>query len=299
MPAAAPTTAPRAPAPTTAPPAPATGAPPVPDAVAGLDDVTRRMVEQTLVPSPNVTALAGRRGSGFVDRLRPSASGLLADVAELFHLNSKLVRQLPDERFPDSQAAAIRDWFFATCGGVRDQDLTGAQTEVRLPHAGLPPGVAAGLAPFGPAGPLARLLYTVDLGVLLPDPAGSGALACRQPAGAGHLWVEHRLGPEARAALRATVPDPVTAPLLVEHPTFVLIGVPWRTMLFSGPRGYRRMLMDAGVLLNALGAAVLSQGLEPRPVFDFYDEELDELLGNDGVERSAVALLVARQPEGK
>src|SRR5690606_24231160 len=91
--------------------------------------------------------------------------------------------------------------------------------------------------------------------------------------------------------------DPQPAGLLEEHPTYLVVGVPWRAMLFDGPRGYRRMLMDAGVLLNALGAATQGAGRVPVPVFDFYDDEVDGLLGNDGVERSVVAMLVT-QPTG-
>jgi hypothetical protein len=92
------------------------------------------------------------------------------------------------------------------------------------------------------------------------------------------------------------VPGPAAELLQADHPVVVVTGVPWRSMLFSGARGYRRMLMDAGLLVNAVASGALGHGLSPRPIFDFYDDELDALLCNDGVERSVLALLVLVRP---
>ena len=288
----------------------------MPDTLPVLDEVTRRLLEQTLIPSPNVTALVDRQASTFVDRLRPEAAGLRADVAELFHANSKLSRHEAPTRFTDAEITAVKDWFFASCGQVREEDLTDAAGQVRLPHAELPPPLGALLAPFGPDGPLARLLYSVDLGLVMGGAPGGGARLCRQAPGADHLWVERHLGDATGLdatgldatgldatgqgatgleALRRAVPGPA-GDLVGGDPIAVVTGAPWRTMLFGGPRGYRRVLMEAGVLVNVVGSAAVSLGLEPRPIFDFYDDEVDLLLGNDGVERSVLALLVLRTP---
>jgi hypothetical protein len=271
----------------------------MPTAASGVDDVTRRLLEQTLIPSPNVTALVERKASGFVDRLRPEAAGGRADIAELFHVNSKLSRHLADIRFTDAEIAAVRNWYLASCGRVREEDLTSVAHQIRLPHTALPAPVHAVLSPFGPDGPLTPLLYGVDLGMILlggTTAAPYAGVVCRQAPGSDALWVEQQLGEPDLAALRRAVPGPAADLLVAPHPIFVVTAVPWRTMLFSGPRGYRRMLMDAGVLINALGSAAVGNGLSPRPILDFYDDELDELLGNDGVERSVLALLVLVPP---
>ncbi|GAA4710284.1 hypothetical protein [Phytohabitans rumicis] len=251
-----------------------------------LDDVTRRLLEQTLVPSPNVTALADRKASAFTERL--SAGD---DVAELFHVNTKLTRHQADRRFTDAEIAAVRNWYLETCGRVHEEDMAPAAAQARVPHAALPAPVASVLAPFGQDGPPARLLYAVDLSVLLPGGV------YRQLPGAGEVWLERRLSSADRDALRRAVPEPAARLLAGDDPVLLVTGVPWRMMLFNGPRGYRRTLMETGVLVNLLGALAAERGLDPRPVFDFYDDELDALLGHDGVEHSLLALLVLRRGE--
>src|SRR5688572_2751730 len=85
----------------------------------GLSTLLRRTLEQTLIPSPNVVELAPSKGSGFVNRLAPGHD----DVAETFHMNSRLSRQRPDIRLSAEERAAVRQWYFTTCGKYRDEDL--------------------------------------------------------------------------------------------------------------------------------------------------------------------------------
>ncbi|MEE1940883.1 hypothetical protein V1L54_15970 [Streptomyces sp. TRM 70361] len=251
-----------------------------------LGHLLRRTLEQTLIPSPNVVELAPGGSAGFVNRVAPAQD----DVAELFHLNSRLSRHRPDDRLTAAEREGVRRWFFTTCGRHRPEDFTGPSNEVRRPHAELPAPLGALCAPFGGSGPLTGLLYGCDLMVV------TGDALCRQQPGEDALWVERRLdgGP---AALAPAMPDPGPAEALRgARAALVLTGVPWRSMLGSGPRGYRHMLMDAGVLLDVVCGLARQAGYEALPVRDFYDDELDTLLHCDGLERSALAVVALRRP---
>lgn len=251
----------------------------------GVDHLLRRALEQTLLPSPNVVELAPGKMAGFVNRVCADQE----DVAELFHLNCRLSRHQPDRRLTDGERAGVRTWYFDTCGRHDPADLSTAADAVRRPHAQLPGALAAVCAPFGAGGRLVPLLFSCDLMVLTAE------ALCRQQPGEDALWVE--LLVDGPGALAPMVPDEAAAQVLRRADVvFVVTGVPWRTMLGHGPRGYRRMLMDAGVLVDVLGGLAMQAGLEVHPVLDFYDDEVDTLLQCDGLERSALALLAARTP---
>lgn len=254
----------------------------------GVDHLLRRALEQTLLPSPNVVELAPGKIAGFVNRVSADQE----DVAELFHLNCRLSRHQPDRRLSESERAGVRTWFFDTCGRHDPADLSTSADSVRRPHAQLPQALAAVCSAFGPGGRLVPLLYSCDLMVLTAD------ALCRQQPGEDALWVELLLG--GPGVLAPMVPDPAAAQALGgADVVFVLTGVPWRTMLGHGPRGYRRMLMDAGVLLDVLGGLAMQAGLDVSPVLDFYDDEVDTLLHCDGLERSVLALVAVRAPAPK
>lgn len=252
----------------------------------GLDHLLRRTLEQTLIPSPNVVELAPTKSSGFVNRVAPAQD----DVAELFHLNTRLSRHRPDDRLTAAERDGVRRWFFTTCGRHRAEDFTAHENAVRRPHDRLPAPLGALCSRFGEDGPLTRLLYSCDLMVV-----HAGSL-CRQQPGENALWVERHL-PEGPAALAPTMADADAAEALRSaEAALVLTGVPWRSMLEAGPRGYRHMLMDAGVLLDVVCGLAGQSGYEAFPVREFYDDELDTLLHCDGLERSALAVVALRTP---
>jgi len=250
--------------------------------IPGLSTLLRRTLEQTLIPSPNVVELAPAKAAGFVNRLAPGHD----DVAETFHMNTRLSRQQPDVRLRAGERAAVRQWYFTTCARYRDDDLVLDDRTVRLPHESLNEPLRAMLSAFGAAGSARTLLYRCDLMVVL-----DGAV-CRQPPGEDAVWVERRLSAEELDRFHAVAADEearqeVGAALAV----FAVVGVPWRSMVDGGPRGYRRMLMDAGVLLDVLGGLAQHHGLRPSHVHDFYDDEVDELFYLDGLEHSVLALV--------
>ena len=62
----------------------------------------------------------------------------------------------------------------------------------------------------------------------------------------------------------------------------------WRTRFKYGLRGYRFALLEAGHVGQNLALAATALGLAAVPVGGFYDARLDELLGVDGVNESAL-----------
>ncbi|MGH2572982.1 MAG: SagB/ThcOx family dehydrogenase [Actinomycetota bacterium] len=81
-------------------------------------------------------------------------------------------------------------------------------------------------------------------------------------------------------------PAVAAAPVVV-----ALTGIPWRTAWKYGERGYRHLFWDAGmVLANVLGLAA-SAGLQTRVVLGFVDEDVEVLLGLDGVKEFPLCLV--------
>jgi SagB-type dehydrogenase family enzyme len=70
-----------------------------------------------------------------------------------------------------------------------------------------------------------------------------------------------------------------------------LTGILWRTAWKYEARGYRHLFWDAGTMLANL--LELAPG-EVRVLTGFVDDEVNEVLGVDGVEEAAVALLQLR-----
>jgi SagB-type dehydrogenase family enzyme len=68
-----------------------------------------------------------------------------------------------------------------------------------------------------------------------------------------------------------------------------LTGILWRTAWKYGARGYRHLFWDAGTMLANL--LELAPG-EARVVTGFVDDEVNVLLGIDGEDEAALALLV-------
>ena len=237
-------------------------------------------LEQTVLPSPNVHLLAPTPRVAFQTRLADARG----NVAELFQANSRM-RSWELARLPSADDERVMlDWFLG--GGRRypDADLR-PEAEAPMRALGtLEPRLAGLLGRFGPTGPLAPSLYAADLMVihhdelLLMPPRGDALVLERALPGA--------LG-ELAAAVRAEHRDLVEAAACV----LALVVVPWRHMVRYGPRGFKRALLETGVLLSGLCRAAAENGLRPSPVLDFVDTVVDGLLENDGIERFCVAIV--------
>jgi SagB-type dehydrogenase family enzyme len=69
---------------------------------------------------------------------------------------------------------------------------------------------------------------------------------------------------------------------------FVVSAMFWRTRFKYGLRGYRFALLECGHLVQNLLLAATALDLAAVPLGGFYDRRLDELLGVDGVNESAL-----------
>lgn len=123
------------------------------------------------------------------------------------------------------------------------------------------------------AAPSAGALYPVEVYLVcgdLPD----------LPAGIYHFQPEehglHRLRDgDARAALAEATADDEVAGSPV---SLVLTGIAWRTSWKYGPRGYRHLYWDAGVIVANSLAAASSAGWPARVLAGFVDAQVSRLL---------------------
>ena len=238
------------------------------------------LLEGTVLPSPNTVEMLRTPDADYrrrFDRGNPH-------VAELFQENTKLS---PHTTLHERRDAAALDharaWYLSTAYHVDEDSLAADHADtVRLPVDTLPPRLAKILAPFGQTGPLSSLLYGVDLFVL------HAQSLLRVVPRSGFLWRDRRIDGDDEARIRQSIVSaehvPDTGPLLF------LVAAPWRYMMFLGPRGYRRLLLDAGDLLARLrDAAAEANAVSVFP--DFYDRRVDDVLQLDGVERTVIAIV--------
>jgi len=74
---------------------------------------------------------------------------------------------------------------------------------------------------------------------------------------------------------------------------FVVSAMFWRTRFKYGLRGYRFALLECGHLVQNLLLAATALDLAAVPLGGFYDRRVDELLGIDGVNESALYAVAA------
>lgn len=78
--------------------------------------------------------------------------------------------------------------------------------------------------------------------------------------------------------------------------TLFVVGVFWRTRFKYGLRGYRWTLIEAGHVGQSCLLAAEALGIDAVPYGGFWDRQVDDLLGLDGVNESVVYSLVTGQP---
>jgi SagB-type dehydrogenase family enzyme len=106
--------------------------------------------------------------------------------------------------------------------------------------------------------------------------------------------VEHGLTPLRTGDFRGALPLAGAPP---GRATLALTGIPWRTAWKYGPRGFRHLYWDAGmVLANLLGAAG-TFGLDATVLLGFVDQAMNDLLGVDGHTEFALCAVPLGQDE--
>lgn len=76
----------------------------------------------------------------------------------------------------------------------------------------------------------------------------------------------------------------------------LLTGWPWRSMRKYGPRGLRYLFVEAGAIAQNINLATEALGLGSVDCASFYDDELHDALGVDGLEQTVVHAVLVGQP---
>ena len=219
----------------------------------------------------------------------------LSDVAEdacyeLFHENSKIgrhVRPLPlarsgayssreraDEQYPifavgdaDLAAGPIAGLIGKAAGPLKPGRLTTRQLAALLPRS------------MAADGKLVEILFHVR-GV---DGLPAGLFRLGEK-GEARLMRRGDFGKELARMLLA--PELAGTPLQI-----VIAGGFAGAAALSGERGYRRVLLAAGARSETIRLTATALGLGIATTTDFYDRELDGLLGLDGIDVGALVLI--------
>jgi SagB-type dehydrogenase family enzyme len=81
--------------------------------------------------------------------------------------------------------------------------------------------------------------------------------------------------------------------------TVVLTGILWRTAWKYGERGYRHLFWDSGMMLAHILAAAEAVRLPARVLGAFIDEDVDRLVGADGLREMSLALVALGAPASR
>lgn len=95
----------------------------------------------------------------------------------------------------------------------------------------------------------------------------------------------------ALAAHGAGLDDP-WAVAVVAYPLRLVLAAGEAGVTCPPSRAYRRTLVEAGALLEAVSNEMAAAGFEPEPRLHFFDDELDDALALDGIAEVVVAVLL-------
>ncbi len=132
--------------------------------------------------------------------------------------------------------------------------------------------------------PSAGALYPVETYLVVNSVTGL-------PSGIYHLevrsWVLEEL---ARGSFGSELKEAALGQQMCESAPVVFLwsAIPRRTMSKYGSRGMRYIMMDVAHICQNLLLAAEALGLGACPIGAFFDDEVDELLGLDGVDETVV-----------
>ena len=236
----------------------------------------RRFDEILLTPLewPGRTMRLGR--DALLDYRNRPASGTVA-IAELFHQNSKLHPAIRSELAAPEESAALRAEYVR-----RRAVLARASGTAALP---LPDGVARVLRTVARAC-APELFYAIEIRLV----AGR-ELAGFEPV-SGRTSVLRRLDDLELADLRRALFTGGAAGDPAEEVIHVLVTASMaRNDLLLSARGYRRTLVEAGQVVQAIVASARRSGLRCEVIHEFWDRVLDDVAQVDGVEEGTLVVL--------
>jgi SagB-type dehydrogenase family enzyme len=227
------------------------------------------------------TAMAWSQGSSEADE---------ALCFELYHENSKIGRRV--RPYPLQRPAGI-------AGGELEGDQYPLFAVGDAPPLTTPIGEALGREPASPQ--IGRLSMKVLAALLAPQAAADAELIevyFHLRAVDGLPPGLYRLGARGAARLirRGDLSRQLAETLIDAEPArstlqIAIAGAFARAAAASGERGYRLALMAAGARARAISLVAAGLGLGMAATADFYDRELDALLGLDGIDTGALILV--------
>jgi len=203
---------------------------------------------------------------------RPSSSRL--SIAELYHENSKLFPAMVAELAASTlDTDGVRLEFLRRRAEALSQNQ---QMEVSHPLRELLTQIADVVQP--------ELFYAIELRI-----AENGTLASHEPL-ADRLFLVKRLSSGDRTRLTEAIRlfDESSGPA---RDSLFVIGNFARNDLLFGARGYRRTLIEAGRVTEAVLGIAARLGLTARLLIEFTDRALDGVLEADGTEEGVLAVL--------
>src|SRR5713101_2142729 len=204
-------------------------------------------------------------------RHRPTSPNV--SVAELYHENSKLYPNMFGElaatrvKVNDLRQEFIRRRATLVAGRSPEQSL----------HRGYRRLLTAVSRTMDP-----ELFYALELRV-----AADSLLATHEPS-TDTLQIVKRLSPQDLASLRNALQLTVPPDVVSQGPMLFLIGCFARNDILFGPRGYRRTLLEAGLVTASLLAETERLGLGAVPIFEFTDRDVDAVMEADGLEEGTL-----------
>lgn len=203
---------------------------------------------------------------------RPSSSRL--SIAEVYHENSKLFPAMVSEL-----AAATLDTDDVRLEFLRRRAEAISQNqpmEVSPPLRELLTEIAHVVKP--------ELFYAIELRI-----AENGSLASHEPL-SDRLFLVKRLSPGDRTRITEAIHlfDKSSGPA---RDSLFVIGNFARNDLLFGARGYRRTLIEAGRVTEAVLGIAARLGLSARLLIEFTDRTVDAVLEADGTEEGVLAVL--------
>ncbi len=233
------------------------------------------MMEQILIPSPNVSSLELDDLAAAVNRFR-TADGL---VSEQYHLISKLSPRTMVRKPSHKESEFVSSWYFDTMVESAQRMLDAGSSKV----IDLPSEMAPFLLPFTVPGHETASLFYVDIIIYFDQ-----VLWKLVPGRSLLIW-EGKVQDEQVSRLNRFLG-------LEPHPGHsvtlgCIVGAFARSSFLLGERAYRRVLIHTGVVLEVMHRHNKVAGSEHSLRYTdlFIDDEIDKLLANDGVERGALA----------
>lgn len=234
-----------------------------------------------IVPSLNSLELERNSLSDYRYRLTSRHQNL----AELYHENSKLNEFNKSTIISDEVLFnEVRNWYLSTTCKVKEEDIDRRKSgdffreisSFPIPIRGLLSHLLRDKQSIG-------FLYSLDLLLLY------GERVYRLIPYSEYLMLEKTY--EDISLFSSAVLNGSRGECSLAIAYLAVIGLPWRHMIFEGPRGYRSMLMGAGSFLNNISRAVKEHPMLMKVYNSFLDNKINRFLNLDGVESYVLSVV--------